>query len=227
MICCIVAILANKPSRNLFSCRQHLAIYLKLIYSIVAKLATRVPPQYIFNRQHEAEFIFSSPIWRYIATISSTGRKPRLNRGPSWDNEVWQQNLDLPRGTFSTIVVGAYIPHLSCYIIVYPRITPPPLLPSHLVTVEYSPYITLPSLEPPRCIVIYTDIFNAVLGTGRIPPDKNVLTVTPVVKDPCGGILVSADYRPISCARTPYVVVRFHQSLSRGRVFTYTYSVRE
>jgi hypothetical protein len=67
-----VAILANKPSRISFSCRQHLAIYIKLIHLIVANLATRVPQKSIFYRQHEAEFIFISPIWRYFATISST-----------------------------------------------------------------------------------------------------------------------------------------------------------
>jgi hypothetical protein len=37
-----------------------------------ANLATRVPPKCIYFRQDGVEFIFSSPIWRYIATISST-----------------------------------------------------------------------------------------------------------------------------------------------------------
>jgi hypothetical protein len=76
MIYFLVAILANQPSRISFSCRQHLAISLTVICLIVANLATRVPPKCIYFRQRGVEFIFSSPIWRYIATILSTACDP-------------------------------------------------------------------------------------------------------------------------------------------------------
>jgi len=63
-----------------------------------------------------------------------------------------------------------------------------------------------------------TDIFNAMLRTGRIPPRKNVLTVTPVVKDAGGDILNPSNYRPIA---VPEPLMRLYASIIDSRLVGY------
>ncbi len=52
-----------------------------------------------------------------------------------------------------------------------------------------------------------------MLRTGRIPPRKNVLTVTPVVKDAGGDILNLSNYRPIA---VPEPLMRLYGSVIDG-----------
>jgi hypothetical protein len=70
-----VAIVAIQSSRISFFCRQQMAMSLTIFFFPIATVASRVPPKYIFFRQPGGQYIFSSPIWRRIATNAPTGGK--------------------------------------------------------------------------------------------------------------------------------------------------------
>jgi hypothetical protein len=69
-----VAIVAIQSSRLSFLCRQQMAMSLTTIVFPIATVASRVPPKYIYVRQPGGRYIFSSPIWRRIATNAPTAR---------------------------------------------------------------------------------------------------------------------------------------------------------
>jgi len=71
------------------------------------------------------------------------------------------------------------------------------------------PHLLAPSL---------TAILNAMLGAGCLPPDHDILTVTPVLKDSSRSVLDTTNYRPIA-VQDP--LVRLYASLLNTRLVRY------
>ena len=74
-------------------------------------------------------------------------------------------------------------------------------------------------LAPPHLLVpTLTAILNAMLSAGCLPPDHNILTVTPVLKDSTRSVLDTTNYRPIA-VQDP--LLRLYASLLNTRLVRY------
>ncbi len=51
---------------------------------------------------------------------------------------------------------------------------------------------------PPSLVPFLTATLNAILVSGGLPPDQNILAVTPMLKEPTRSVLDTARYRPIA-----------------------------
>jgi hypothetical protein len=90
--------------------------------------------------------------------------------------------------------------------------------PSEFLRFAQKPWSREAGAQPHLMVPPLTAILNAMLTSGVIPADNNILTVTPVLKDPSGSLLDTSNYRPIAVQEP---LIRLYASLLNNRLVKY------